>query len=134
MANLLYDTGRNAFLAGTISWTGDTIGAVLVDTDDYTINSATDQYLSDIPAGARVASTTVSGTSATAGIADAADTVFSSVTGDQSEAIVLYQDSGDENTSQLIVYIDDATNLPVTPNGGDITVIWAETINKIFKL
>lgn len=136
MTNRLYDKGREGFLAGTISWSSDTIKAVLVDTNDYTANFASDQYLSSIAAGARVATvaTALSGKTVTAGVADAADIVFSSVTGDPSEAVVLYKDTGTDSTSPLIAYIDTATGLPVTPNGGDINVGWDNGANKIFKL
>ena len=42
---------------------------------------------------------------------------------------------GTESTSNLIAYMDTGmTGLPVTPNGGDITVQWANTSNRIFKL
>jgi hypothetical protein len=47
---------------------------------------------------------------------------FTAVTGDVSEAVILYKDTGVAATSPLIAYIDTATGLPVTPNGGDITV------------
>jgi len=36
--------------------------------------------------------------------------------------------------SPLIAYIDTATGLAVTPNGGDITIAWDSGANKIFKL
>jgi len=39
-----------------------------------------------------------------------------------------------ESTSRLIAWIDTGTNLPVTPNGGDITVQWDAGANRIFKL
>jgi hypothetical protein len=67
-------------------------------------------------------------------VADAADITFTTVTGDQSEALVIYKDTGVEATSQLIAYIDTATGLPVTPGGGNITVTWDDGANKIFKL
>lgn len=135
MANALYDTGRAAFLLGDIDWVADTIKAVLVDAADYTVNLATHQFLSDIPAPARVAtSAAFTGKTATAGVADADDIVFSAVTGDQAEALVIYRDSGSAATSQLIAYIDTATGLPVLPNSGDINVVWASTGSKIFKL
>jgi hypothetical protein len=60
--------------------------------------------------------------------------VFSAVTGDQSEALVIYKDTGSAATSPLIAYIDTATGLPVTPNGADVTVTWDNGSNKIFKL
>ena len=58
MANALYDKGRQGFLEGSIDWDTDTIKVVLIDTADYTVNLATHQYLSDIPAAARVATST----------------------------------------------------------------------------
>jgi len=67
-------------------------------------------------------------------VADAADVILSSVTGDTCEAIVIYKHTGTESTSRLIAYIDTATGLPVTPNGGDITIQWDSGANKIFKL
>lgn len=135
MANALYAFGRNSFLNGDIDYTNDTIDLYLIDTADYTVDLANHQYLSSVAAGARVANATLSGKSTSAGVADAADTVFSSVTGDQCEALILCKDTGNDSTSTLIGYIDTAAaGLPVTPNGGDITVTWDNGANKIFKL
>lgn len=134
MANALYDLGRQAFLEGDIAILTDTINIVLIDTDDYTADLATDQYLSDIPAGARVATTTLGSKTSTDGVFDAADATFTAVSGDESEAIVIYKHTGVEGTSQLIAYIDTATGLPVIPSSGDITVTWDAGVNAIFKL
>lgn len=129
MANALYDLGRESFLKGEISWSADNIKAVLVDSADYTPNLATDQFLSNIAAGGRVAtSVNLTGKSTTAGDAVAANVTFSEVPGDISEFLVLYQDTGVEGTSRLIARIDTATGLPVTPNGGDIQVQWSTPI------
>jgi len=47
------------------------------------------------------------------------------VTGNTVEALVIYVDTGSAATSPLVAYIDTSvTGLPVTPNGGDITVTW----------
>jgi len=135
MANALYDTARESFLNGEIDWTSDNIKVVLVDTNDYTVDINSDQYLSDIPSGARVATSSNLGSkTTTAGVADAADVTFTTVTGDQSEALVIYQDSGNAATSRLIAYIDTSTGLPITPNGADIILAWSDGDNKIFKL
>jgi hypothetical protein len=138
MATAMYDTGRNAFLLGDIDWVADDIRLILIDSADYTVNFTTDDFLNDIPGAARVAVTaaSIAGKSAAAGVADATDTTFTAVTGDQSEALVLYRHTGTESTSQLIAYIDSAsaTGLPITPNGGNITVAWDNGANKIFKL
>lgn len=135
MANGLYDKGRQGFLDGTISWSSDNIKIVLVDAADYTVSLSTHEFLSDIPSGARVAtSDNLTTKTSTSGIADADNVTFTAVTGDPSEAIVIYKDTTNASTSPLIAYIDTATGLPVTPNGGDITITWDNGTNKIFKL
>lgn len=136
MANALYDLGREAFLSGDITWDGDAIKTILVDSALYTPNLATDQFLSDVPAGSRTATSSdlVSKTVA-AGVADAGDVTYSSVPiDDPQEYVVIYQDTTVEGTSRLIALIDTATGLPVTPNGGDIIVQWSSGADKIFKL
>ena len=135
MANALYDTGRNAFLIGSINWLTTPVWAVLVDTGLYTPNLATDQFLQIIPVGARVSSSgPLTGLSALAGVADAADVSFTAVVGPTVEAIVLYVSTGVDATSQLIAYIDTATGLPFTPSGGNVAIQWDNGANKIFKL
>ncbi len=135
MANALYDKGRESFLKGEISWSADNIKAVLVDLALYTPDLANDQFLSDIPVGARVATSPNFGTKTTAaGVADAADVTFPTVTGATVEAIAIYQDTGVAGTSRLIGYLDTATGLPATPSGGDITIVWSNGASKIFKL
>lgn len=131
----LYDAGRASFLDADIDWAVDNIKVYLIDSADYTVNLATHDFADDVPAPAKVATSgNLSGKTSTAGVADAADTTFSSVTGDQSEALIAWKDTGTQATSNLIAHIDSGTGLPVTPNGGDITVQWDNGANKIFKL
>jgi hypothetical protein len=136
MANGLYDAARESFLNADIDWSVDDIRAILVDTGTYTVNLTTHNFLDDIPAGARIAVSAALGSkTSAAGVADAADVTFSAVSGATVEAVVLYKHTGVESTSNLIAYMDTGmTGLPVTPNGGDITVQWASTTNRIFKL
>jgi len=126
MANQIYGTARELYLtSGGLNWTSDTIKAVLVDTGAYTPDFVLDDFLADIAAGARIAtSAALSSKTVTGGVADAADVVFTAVSGVSVEAIVLYKDTGLDTTSNLIAYIDTATGLPVTPSGGDITITW----------
>lgn len=132
MASGLYDAGRNAFLTGTLDWTTQDIRVILIDTLDYTVDFALHDFLDDVPAAARVAvSGAITTPTATAGVADADNVTFTAVSGDESEALIIYQHTGTDSTSQLIAYIDGFT---VTPNGGDITVQWDDGANKIFKL
>lgn len=135
MANALYDFGRQGFLDGSIDWDTNNIKLILGDAADYTVNLTTHDNLDDIAGAARVAtSSNLASKTTTAGVADAADVLLTSVTGDQSEFIAIYADSGVESSSRLICYIDTATGLPVTPNGGNITVQFDNGANKIFKL
>lgn len=134
MANGMYVKGIEALMKAEIDLIDDTIKVVLVDAADYTVNLSTHDFLDDVPAGARVATATLGTKSVTGGAFDAADVTFSAVTGDPSEALIIYKDTGSEGTSPLIMYIDTATGLGVTPNGGDITVTWDSGTNKIFKI
>lgn len=135
MANVLFDKGRERFLEGQIVWTTDTIKCMLIDTGTYTPNFTSHEYLSDVTGGAIIATSgALSGKSATGGAADANDVTFSAVSGASCEALILFKDTGSSSTSPLIAYIDTATGLPITPNGGDIIVTWDNGPNKIFKL
>ena len=135
MANTLYDAARKRFLEAQINWMTDTIKVYLVDTGAYTPVVGTHEHLSDIPTSARIAGpVTLTSKTTTGGAADAADITFTSVSGTSIEAIVIYSDTGTESTSPLIAFIDTATGLPITPNGGDIIVTWDNGTNKIFKL
>ena len=137
MANSLYNKARESFLSQNpaIDWDTDTIKVVLVDVGAYTVNLATHQYLSDIASGARIATSgALTGKTVAAGVADAADVTLAAVTGVSVEALVIYKDTGSAATSPLIAYLDTVTGLPFTPSGSDVTIMWDDGANKIFKL
>ncbi len=135
MANELYGKGREGFLAGTIDWDTDNIKVTLVDDTDYTRSINVDDFYDDVTVAGRVATSgNLTTKTVTLGTADAADITYSAVSGDVSEELVIWSDSGVESTSPLIANINVATGLPVTPNGGDITVTWDSGANKIFTL
>jgi hypothetical protein len=103
----------------------NTIKVFLVDNADYTF-SVSHTNMSQLTAGGRVSNATLGtktvGTLA-AGVFDSADPTFTSVSGDQSESLVLLADTGTEATSTLMVYYDTFTSgMPVTPNGGNIAL------------
>lgn len=125
MANAIYPSAKKAFLDADIDLLVDDIRVILVDTADYTYNSAHD-FLDDVPSVARVATSgALSSKSTTGGTFDAADVTLSSVTGDEAEALIIYKNTGTESTSNLLFYIDTGvTGLPVTPNGNDIDIVW----------
>jgi hypothetical protein len=65
---------------------------------------------------------------------DAADVTFPTTSGNSAEALIIYKDTGTAGTSPLIAYFDTGTGLAITPNGGDINVVWDNGANKIFAL
>lgn len=133
MANALYPLYKQKLLdpgtLGTTSGTAvdladDTIKVALVDTGTYTYSSAHEFYSSVSSAVVGTPQTLASKT-VTTGTFDAADVTFTSVSGVSVEALVIYKDTGTAATSSLIAYIDTvASGLPVTPNGGNITITW----------
>jgi hypothetical protein len=133
MANSLYSKGREAFLEGTIAGLTDTIRLSLF-TNTYSPNLSTDQFYSTPLAATSATAGPITLTSVTgsAGTLSAANVVFTSVSGSTSQYLILYKDTGTTTTSPLIGLIDTATGLPVTPNGGNITVAWAS--GQVFTL
>ena len=125
MASVIYPKAKESFLSQnpSIDMDTDTIKAALVDTGTYTY-SAAHQYYSSV-SGVVGTPATLASKTVTNGTFDAADVTYSAVTGASVEAIIIYKDTGSAATSPLIAYIDSASSgLPVTPNGGDITVAW----------
>lgn len=135
MANSMYDFGRERCLGGDADWDANTIKVTLADAADYIVNLATDDFYNDVTVAGRVATSgALAGKTKTAGVADANDFTYTAVTGDQSEMLVFWSDTGTETTSMLWARIDTATGLPITPNGADINVVFDNGANKIFKL
>lgn len=128
----MWASAKESFLKGEIDLVNDDIRVILVDLADYTFSSGHD-FLDDVASAARVNVTAMAGMSTTNGVFDANDTVMSSVSGDQSEALIIYKHTGTESTSPLILFIDTGvTGLPVTPDGTDITITW--DANGIFDI
>ncbi len=124
MSNAIYDKYKEALLSRLVNTDllTEDVKAVLVDLADYTFSQAHD-FLDDVPAGARVATSPNLTTKTVAnGVFDCDNWTWTAVTGDQSEAVIVYVDTGAAATSRLVTFIDTSvTNLPVTPNGGNIT-------------
>jgi hypothetical protein len=129
MANAFYSSFLAGALKGEIDLLTDDIKVTIVDTADYTF-AATDDFYSAIPAAARVGESgnlaNKSVSDATPSVFDADDITINSVTGDTSEAVVVWKDTGVEATSQLIAYFDTDGGgaIEIIPNGGNITIQW----------
>ena len=136
MANAIYPKWKTAIMELTANnkLSSGNVKVALVDTGTYTYDPA-HQFLTSLSGitatSGNLANKTV-GTLA-GGVFDADNITFSAVTGAVSEALVIYIDTGVAATSPLVVYLDqNITNLPVTPNGGDITIAWS--VSGIFSL
>lgn len=136
MANALYVKGAEKILSGAVNLSTDTIKVMLVK-NTYPQNLAADEFLADISAY-RVTGTTdqtLGSKSVTGGKFDAADPTYTAVpSGETSEAVVVYKDTGVAGTSPLLAYIDTITGFPLSTTGGDITPQWDNGANKIFSL
>lgn len=127
MANAVFNKGLENLWKGNINWASDDIRVVFVNDATYTPDTATDETLADITAGARVAtSTALTNPTITNGVISADNKTVASVTGSVVNTMVVYKHSGTESTSYLIAAIDTTTDssLPYTPTGADVTVVW----------
>ena len=124
MANALYPKWKEAIAQNTAnsSLTG-TVKVALVDTGTYTYSAAHEFYSS--VSGVVGTPQTIGSKTYTNVVFDGADVTFTAVSGSSSEALVIYIDTGTAGTSRLVAFIDSGvTGLPVTPNGGDISITW----------
>lgn len=119
----LYDRGMAEIARTNIDLLNDTIKAVLIDEADYTF-SQSHEDLDDVAGGSIVGTAVALGTKTVsdAGVFDSATVTLSSVSGDATEAVLLYLDSGSSATSTLIAYYTNA-EVEVTPNGSDINIL-----------
>jgi hypothetical protein len=136
MARAIYPKYKEAILSGganTDLVTG-TVKVALVDTGTYTYSAAHD-FLNDI-SGVVGTAITLAGTKTTTNgtfKTSTATQTFTAVSGSTAEALIYYIDTGVAGTSRLVYYDDEATGLPVTPNGGDVTLT-VDTTNGIFTI
>ncbi|MEW4569308.1 hypothetical protein AB1L88_15695 [Tautonia sp. JC769] len=123
MANVVYPKARERALGTGLNLMAADVRALLVDLDEYTYDAA-HEFLSDVPAGAQVShSGLLANKSLAGGVFDSDNASFPSVTGNASEALILYVDTGDPATSYLVTYLDtNVTGLPITPDGRNILI------------
>ena len=125
MANAIYPKYKEAILTGgaNTNMSSGNVRAALVDTGTYTY-SAAHEFLTSLT-GVVGTAQLIGSKTFTNGVFDGADVTYTGVSGNSAEAFVIYIDTGTAGTSRLVAYLDSGfTGLPVTPNGGDITVTW----------
>ena len=143
MANALYGPGREGFLKGEIDW--DTARIKVAMVSGYT-RSGTHKFVQDVldAGGTIVAQAELTPKTAVNGVADAGDVTFTEVpAGDPITHLIVFQSSAvtggadvGAGSQRLIASFDTSSGvpLPITPNGGDITIQWDNGSYKIFSL
>lgn len=132
MANTVYNPAREGHLGGEIDFDTAVIKCALVR--GYTV-AASHKFVSDVTgAGGTLAATSAALTSKTItnGTADAADVTFTAVASNASgHGVLVFQSSAvgggadvAATAQRVLCWLDTGTNLPITPNGGDVTVAW----------
>jgi len=144
MADFLYDVYRGNIMGkdthSFVDVEDDTLGVFFVDEADDTPNQTTDEDAADRAAAAQVPSfasaPNLTGVTVTLAsnrsVLDATDLTFSALSGDQVESFDLFKDTGTDTTSVLILNMDTATGLPLTPSGGDVVIVW--NVSGIFRI
>ena len=131
MANAIYPKYKEAILAASAD-VSLTTGTVKVALSTAAYNSAHDFY-NDVNANTIGTPQTIGSVTVTNGLFDGNDVTFTAVTGSQVTSLILYIDTGTITTSRLVTFLDtNVTGLPVTPNGGDISITW--NASGIFQL
>ena len=129
MANAVYVKYKEALLGAgadsALTGTGATgLFVALVDAGTYTFVSSHEFYSS--LSGIVGTDQEIGNVTLTNGVIDGDDVTFTAVSGATVEALVLYRKNAGANTTwRLVAYIDTGqTGLPITPNGGNITITW----------
>lgn len=135
MPNGLFDSAKESFLSGGLNLSSVNLAVALVDNGTLVPNLSNHDFMNDIRTAVVYDSVDNSNTapatdylaskSITDGTFSANDITLSAVSGSTAESLVIYEDNGGgDASSALVVYLDTATGLPVTPNGGDISIAW----------
>lgn len=134
MANAIYPIFKTALgtaatnVSLNVDTTQDGVYVALEDTGTHAYSAADDFYsdLSGLVGTDQRITTNTFGTVG-AGVFDGDNVTFTAVTGASVEALIFYRhNSGANSTWRLVCFLDTlVTNLPVTPNGGNIVVTWA---------
>jgi hypothetical protein len=138
VASAHYNLALQEFWKGTlgdITSAGIVVKTRLMRTSAYVFSQA-HQFASSLPAAivadVTLGTKTANGAGADPGCLDAGDATFLAVpSGAAIDCLGVFKDTGTPATSPLLFYIDGFT---VTPNGGDITIQWANSNPFIAKL
>jgi len=137
MASGMFDNGRNRFARGETIWKasgGSSMYGNLIDTGVTVPSLSSHTAMTSLRSAVVGSDTALTGMAdPAAGVCDASDLVFSSVTGNSVEGVVLWHEVSAADASRFLILWVEFT--AVTPNGGNITIQWDNTSTVyIFKL
>ena len=129
MANDFYEEYQDSMLGApthsVVDMDTDNIKAALIDEGADTPDLVNDKDWVDRTVGAIIAdSANLAGAAIANGAIDFTDITFTAVSGVTVESIDVRKDSGADATSPILANYDTATGLPLSPNGGDVTIQW----------
>ena len=133
--NTLYTSAKQMLLEAQLNWLTDPVYGILLNSAFYTF-SPNHSSLADIDSEAFIRSSNyLTGRTALNGAADADDLPFDAIEGGPIvTAMILVKDGGTASSTKLIAYIDQAVNLPYTPDGRNILVVWDNAPSRIFRI
>lgn len=132
LLNDLYDSARDAFLNGEISYLNDNIKMALVS-NEYCPDLGNDVYLNEISLYIIGNTKSLFEKTMVDGAADCEDILFTNLDNINRTLnyLVLYKDTGDPNTSKLIALFGSVSGLPFGINLFDIEPITPEMLMTI---
>lgn len=141
--DLIAITGVGGNTAANGNWTMTNVSATTFSLDTSVGNGvytsggviwrySDDEFLAAYSAGKVGTDQTITTPTSTNGVADGDNLTYTSVSGNSVELLMIHRFGTGDADSETLLGIDTATGLPVTPNGGDITVTW--NASGIFKV
>jgi len=134
MSTFVYNSARHLFATAQLSWAGSVVGALLVSAS-YT-PSQSDNFVSDITPGAILRRcgdlTNVAEANGICAGTIAEQDAF--INAQPVVGLVLYIDSGDDATSQLIYYSSDGPGFPFLPQGFNYAISYDLTQGGFFQV
>lgn len=132
MAAFKYNNYRSESAEGTMVWTAMNVKIALVNSS-Y-VGDPTDVYLSEVNGIVKISGSFTSKTVLDGYARGLCPEILLFRDGAEITGVVLFDDTGDPNTSKLIAYIDDGTGLPFTPVGFDYTIAYDASLGGWFRL
>lgn len=132
MANAIYKSFKAALMRGEVDLLNDPVRVALVSDSLFDFNDH-HSVLSDVSGvvstGALSAKLVMNGT-----FGAGSTLVANSLSGQTVYSLVLFSDSGNPATSDLIAFFDSGVGLPLYLQGSDVTIVWPDTGARIFEL